>query len=77
MKLGSHLGHKQYRDGKIRDGTSQYYSVGCNHNNRCNYCRNNRLFKHKRNRPIEEYDHNIKRHEEETEGDSWPSKKSK
>ena len=54
MELGNHLGHKQYWDKSVRDGTPQHVSVHCNHHGLCAWCRGSRLFKHKRNELIDD-----------------------
>jgi len=43
MKLGAHLTHKEYPNGKVRDGTPQHVSKSCENNKGCNVCEGNRL----------------------------------
>ena len=51
MRLGI-LSAKQYRNGKVRDGTPQYVSGGCHNRGPCTWCRDNRLHKHDRRAPL-------------------------
>lgn len=46
-----HNGKRTLR-GKVRDGSAQYVSVQCQHNNQCPYCRHNRTFASERRAPI-------------------------
>ena len=54
---GFHLYHNRKAgplDRKIADGTWQYLTASCQHNNACAWCRHNRTFANRRRAPIED-----------------------
>lgn len=51
MNLGT-LENRRYKSGKVRDGTPQHYSSGCDNHGSCDWCRNRRTFATKRQEPI-------------------------
>ncbi len=52
MRLGAHLGGKQYKNGKVRDGTPQHASSRCRHHGSCEYCAGNRQHANKKREPV-------------------------
>lgn len=68
LNLGSHLGHKQNKDGKVRDGTPTHYSPDCERHGACPHCLGNRTFSSRKREPvdsemktIDNLDENLKR----------------
>lgn len=53
MGLGTHLGGKQYRNGKVRDGTPTHADGSCQHSGDCPWCVGNRQHNNKKREPIE------------------------
>jgi len=54
MELGEHLSPKQYKDGKVRDGTPQHVSGGCENHGGCPWCEGNKQYRTNKRMPIEE-----------------------
>ena len=44
--------YRQYKTGRVRDGTPQYAAGSCNNRGGCPYCEGNRLFGNKKREPI-------------------------
>lgn len=53
------LKDKQYKDGKVRDGTPTHSSSSCERNGGCPYCEDNRAHSTRKREPIIEQDYNI------------------
>jgi len=56
MRLGKHLGHKQHKNGKVRDGTPQHVSSSCENHGGCPYCLKNKMHSTHKREPVEEKD---------------------
>lgn len=52
MKLGTHLGYKQYKNKSVRDGTPQHTSKSCENHGGCHNCENNRKHSSLKREPI-------------------------
>jgi hypothetical protein len=50
IRLGEHLGHKQYADGLVRDGTPTRHGKSCENHGGCPWCEGNRTFSDKKRR---------------------------
>lgn len=51
MRLG-YLVSKQYKDGKVRDGTPQHVSPSCENHGGCPYCESSKAYRTIKRMPI-------------------------